>query len=392
MPGAATAAAGALGGNQTLPVPFSQLPTTHQGSQECQKHVFEMSGTEKASEMLWETKKQSELEPECAYTVHFRRVEWRGAPVDLTQKRELQQCHDLFCTLLACPSLSGRSLHSFTSKCTLTASLSLFHFMSAVLGLACTVRMHECSQSNQKSIPKNTTTPPKKQLCTRTPQKHHRKNTTTKTPPQKKHHHTTTTKTPPQKHHHKNRTTTPPQKRHHKHTTTKTEPQHHHKNAPANTPPQKHHHNNTTTKHHHTTTKPQKHHPTTTTTKHHHTTTKPQKHHPTTTKTPPHHHKNTTTTPQKHHSSPSPVLSLYYKVLQRVARRHDKFAFYHSFERPTRTKRRKGWGSRMFSSMSCKSPPHTGYSGACRPFGPAGRIARGTNPAPSRGCWKESTT
>ena len=85
---------------------------------------------------------------------NFRRVEWRGALVDLTQKRELQQCHDLFCTLLACPSLSGRSLHSFISKCTLTASLPLFHLMSAVLGLACTVRMHECSQSNQKYIPK----------------------------------------------------------------------------------------------------------------------------------------------------------------------------------------------------------------------------------------------
>ena len=85
---------------------------------------FSMTGTQKASEMLWETKKNKASLNQCAYTVHFRRVEWRGALVDLTQKREVQQCHDLFCTLLARPSLSGRSLHSFTSKCTLTASLS----------------------------------------------------------------------------------------------------------------------------------------------------------------------------------------------------------------------------------------------------------------------------
>ena len=40
------------------------------------------------------------------------------------------------------------------------------------------------------------------------PQKHHRKNTTTKTPPQKHHHKNTTTRTSAQKHHHKNTTTT----------------------------------------------------------------------------------------------------------------------------------------------------------------------------------------
>ena len=322
MTGAATAAAGALGGNQTLPMPFSQLPTAP-GQPGVPEARISMSGTEKASEMLWETKKQSELEPECAYTGHFRRVEWRGAPVDLTQKRELQQCHDLFCTLLACPSLSGRSLHSFTSKCTLTASLSLFHFMSAVLGLACTVRMHECSQSNQKYIPKNTTTPPKKQLCARTPQKHHRKNTTT--PPQK-HHHTTTTKTPPQKqnhntttktppqtHHHNTTTKTPPQTHHRKNTTTTTQPQntttppqkHHHKNATTNTPPQKHHHKNTTTK----------------TPPHHHknTTPPPQKHHHTTTKTPPQEH-NHKTPPQEHHHTTTKTPLQYYFVLQSAAK------------------------------------------------------------------------
>ena len=33
--------------------------------------------------------------------------------------------------------------------------------------------------------------------------------------------------------------------------------------------------------------------------------------------------------------------TLHYKILERVARRHEKFAFYHSFERPTRTKWRK---------------------------------------------------
>ena len=49
-----------------------------------------LSGTEKASEMLWETKNKASLNQ------NFRRVEWRGALVDLAQKRELQQCHDLF--------------------------------------------------------------------------------------------------------------------------------------------------------------------------------------------------------------------------------------------------------------------------------------------------------
>ena len=154
MTGAATAAAGALGGNQTFAMPFSQLPTTHEGSQGSQKHVFPWAGLKKHLRCSEKQQKNKASLNQCAYTVHFRRVEWRGALVDLTQKRELQQCHDLFWALLARPSLSGRSLHSFTSKCTLTASLSLFHFMSAVLGLACTVRMHECSQSNQKYIPK----------------------------------------------------------------------------------------------------------------------------------------------------------------------------------------------------------------------------------------------
>ena len=88
--------------------------------------------------------------------------------------------------------------------------------------------------------------------------KHHHKtppeNITAKTPPQN-----TTTKTPA--HHHKNITTTPPQKhhqkKHHQNTTTKhhrknTTTKHHHKNTTTKTPP--HHHKNTTK------TQPQHHH------------------------------------------------------------------------------------------------------------------------------------
>ena len=62
------------------------------------------------------------------------------------------------------------------------------------------------------------------------------------------HHKNSTTRTPPQEHHHKNATArTPPQEHHHKNTTTKTPPQeHHHKNT-TKTPPQEHHHKNTTT-------------------------------------------------------------------------------------------------------------------------------------------------
>ena len=216
---------------------------------------------------------------------------------------------------------------------------------------------------------------------TKTPQKHnqnttsktpqkHKQNTTSKTPPQKhnhnttttttKHHHkNTTTNTPPQKHHHKNTTKTPPQntttkhhrkntttKHHHKNTTTKT-PAHHHKNI-TTTPPH-HHHKNTTTPHKNTTTRtpPKKHQNTTAPQKRHRTTT----HHknatapPHTTKTPPKHNHNTTTTTTTTPATTTTTTTTTTKTpvfSVRVARRRDKFAFYHSFERPTRTKWRKG--------------------------------------------------
>ena len=126
------------------------------------------------------------------------------------------------------------------------------------------------------------------------------KNTTTKTPPQHHKNHHNTTKTPPKKHHHTN-------------ITTKTPP-HHHKNT--TTPPQKYHHqkhiHNTTTKN--TTTPPP-----------------PQKHHHTTTKTP-----RLLESVEKAHLTT--VLSVRHaRSDEWVARRAQNFAFYDSFERPTRT-------------------------------------------------------
>ena len=232
----------------------------------------------------------------------------------------------------------------------------------------CQHSLHNLSVMRRKSTPdkkkhhhKNTKTPPQKHnhTTTKTPRQKH-KNTTTKTPPH--HHKNTTTKT--QKHHQK-RT---PQKRHHRNTTTKTQP---------------HHHKNTTTKNTTTTPPPtpppQKTPPPTPPPppqKHHHT------HTTTTTKTPPHHHESSfyhsferptrtkwrkgclatwkmpilpqfwaSGTHEVTKGSFGEVTNLHFATVlsvrharsdERVARRAQKFAFYHSFEHPARTKWRKG--------------------------------------------------
>ena len=246
---------------------------------------------------------------------------------------------------------------------------------------------------------KNTATPPQKQ---KTPPHHHKNTTTpyknTTTPTQTHNHKNTTpapqthnhtdTKTPPQRqpHHHKN-TTTPPQK--HNHTTTKTQPQkhsqpHHRKNT--TTPPQKRNRKKTKTQ-------PQKHNRTT-------TKTQSQKDKNTTAKTQPHHHKNKTTPPQKHNHKNTRIWTLpqfwasdthevrkrslgdvrnvqvttglsvqHARSDEKVAHPAQGFAFYHSFERPTRAK----WRNRRSASPRICTLPQFWTSTHARSDG---RVAR----------------
>ena len=121
---------------------------------------------------------------------------------------------------------------SFTTSITSVELWAMFENTTTKHHQKTSPQKHHHKTPPQKHNHKNTSTPPQK----------HNHNTTTKTPPKKtppKHHH----KTPPQKHHHK----TPPQKHNHKNTTT---PPHHHKNT-TKTQPHHHHHHHRHHHHHH---------------------------------------------------------------------------------------------------------------------------------------------